>query len=55
MKDNEYVKFDVSTLHTKKTEVISFEKSLNDITPITWSKDVRLGKKKIEVMESYKR
>lgn len=54
MKKQGYKKLNLSMLREKKTEVISFDKSLRGISPINWSKDVSEGRRKIEV-STYKR
>lgn len=40
---------DMGKINNKKSRIISAKSALSDVTPINWSEDVLLGKKKITV------
>lgn len=47
MTKKNYRSLNLDKLDNKKSKIISSQKSLEDISPINWSKDVLLGKKKV--------
>lgn len=47
MMNKNYKSLDLTKLNSKKITIVSTEESLKDISPVNWSKDVLLGKKKV--------
>jgi len=46
-----YKRLDLNKLNSKKFNFISSEDALKDMTPISWSKEVLSGKKKVTLQE----
>lgn len=51
MNNKEYRQFDINRIKNKQSKIVSSEEALKDVTPIKWSEDVLLGKRKITVGE----
>ncbi len=49
MDNKAYKPLNMKMLNSKKSTIVSSQDALKDITPINWSEDVVLGRKKITV------
>lgn len=52
MDKKQFKSLDLNKLNNKKTVIVSSQEALKDVTPINWSEDVLLGKKKITIVRN---